>query len=220
MENLNNEGDDIIPYRIEDGKGSRNRTQIFQHRLRTLATSVSLINHFSQEPTEGEAVIPTTGVFDARVLSEVAGSGASLMYLVNNSPDNFIVIDRVYTNEIICATPTPDTSTYVSIIMGSAITPGTGTLITTINTNRAIGFIQPDITLLNGAITSGGVESERRYINPARVYGQEMLPQKEDGIILGKGNSIEFFLNTLSSTTISTDMRFAVVTMEDTFTGM
>jgi hypothetical protein len=178
-----------------------------------------LINHWSGEPTEGEAVIPTTGTFDTRVYTDVAGSGMSLVYMVNNSTDNFVIIDRFFTEAVTCATPTPDTSTYVSIIMGSALSPGTGTLITAINTNRAIGFIQPDITLLNGATTSGGVESERRYLNINRVYEQEMIRQKSDGIVLGKGNSFEAFLNTLSSTAISVDMRFAVVSKEDVFSG-
>jgi hypothetical protein len=181
------------------------------------AVSVPLINHYAGEPIEGEAVIPTTGMFDTRAFSDVAGSGMSLLYLVNNSPDNFVIIDRCYTSEAVSAATLPDTSTYVSMMMGSTFTPGTGTPITAINTNRAIGFIQPDITLLNGAITSGGVESERRYVNTSRVYEQEIVPQKSDGIILGKGNSIEFFLNTLSSIAISIDMRFAVVTKEDAF---
>jgi hypothetical protein len=202
-------------YRLEDGKGSRDRAHVLENRLRVFAASVSLVNHYSGEPTEGEAVVPTTGMFDARVVTSVAGSGSSLIYLANNSIDNFIVIDRMYTNTIVSATTLPDTSTYIRVLMSRSLTPGTGTTISAINTNRAIGFIQPDISLLNGATTSGGVESSRRYANTSRVYFQEPIIQKSDGIILGKGNSIEFFLATLSSTTIEVGMRFAVVTTED-----
>jgi hypothetical protein len=204
-----------MAYHVEDGKGSRDRAQVIENRVRIFAASVSLINHYAGEPTEGEAVVPTTGMFDARTVTSVAGSGGSLIYLANNSLDNVVVIDRMYTNAIVSATALPNTSTYVQVLMGSAITPGTGTIITATNTNRAIGFVQPDITLFNGATTSGGVENTRRYLNISRVYFQEPIIQKSDGIILGTGNSIEFFLATLTSATVEINMRFGIVTTED-----
>jgi hypothetical protein len=204
-----------MPYRIEDGKGSRNRAAIAEDRVRVFAASVSLINHISGEPTEGESIIPTTGIYDVQTVTSVAGSGASLIYLVNNSPGDFVMIDRMYTNTIVSATTLPDTSTYVRILMGSVFTAGTGTPIFMVNTNQAIIDIQPDATMLNLATTSGGVELSRRYLSISRVYFQEPIIQKSDGIILGKGNSIEFFLATLTSTTVEVNMRFAVVTKED-----
>lgn len=204
-----------MSYRIEDGKGSRNRAGVIEGRVRTFAASVSLINHISEEPLEGEAVIPTTGMYDVQTLTSVAGSGASLIYLANNSTNNFVVIDRMYTNAIVSATTLPDTSTYIQVLMGSAFTPGTGTPIFMVNTNQAIVDIQPDVTMLNTATTSGGVELSRRYLNISRVYFQEPIIQKSDGILLGKGNSMEFFLKTLTSTTVEVNMRFGVVPKED-----
>lgn len=204
-----------MPYRIEGGKGSRGRAQIIQHRLRTFATSVSLINHISAKPVEGEVLVPTTGMYDARAISSVAGSGGSIIYLANNSPDNFVMIDRMYTNTVISAAALPNTSTYIQILMRSAFTTGTGTIINADNTNQTIINIQPDITLLNAARTSGGVELSRRYLNISRTYFQEPIIQKSDGIILGKGNSIEFFVATLTSTTTEVNMRFGVVSKDD-----
>ena len=202
-------------YRVEDGKGSRNRTQILEGRIRVFAASVSLINHLSGEPLEGEAIIPTTGMYDVQTVTSVAGSGASLIYLVNNSTDNFVIIDRMYTNTIVSATTLPNTSTYIQVLMGSVLTPGTGTPIFMVNTNQAIVDIQPDVSMLNVATTSGGVELSRRYLNIGRVYFQEPIIQKSDGILLGKGNSMEFFLQTLTSTTVEVNMRFGIVGKED-----
>jgi hypothetical protein len=202
-------------YRIEDGTGSRNKANIFENKVREFAASVSLINHLSGEPIEGEQVVPTTDVYESRTISYVAGSGGSLIYLVNNSPSNFVVVDRTYTNEILPSSGLPNTSTYVQVLMSRVFTAGTGTQIVAVNSNRAIPDIQPDITLLNGATTSGGVELSRRYLNINKVYFQEPIVQKSDGIVLGKGNTIELFLATLTSATVETNMRFAVVTKED-----
>jgi hypothetical protein len=174
-----------------------------------------LINHISGEPTEGESIIPTTGVYDVQAVTSVAGSGGSLIYLVNNNINNFIIVDRMYTNAIVSATTLPDTSTYVQVLMGSVLTPGTGTPIFMVNTNQAIVDIQPDVTMLNAATTSGGVELSRRYPSISRVYFQEPIIQKSDGIILGKGNSIEFFLASLTSATVEVNMRFGVIPKED-----
>lgn len=203
-----------MPYRIEDGKGSRFRASIFEHKVRTFAVESSLMNHLLLEPLEG-LLAPRIGVFEFFVVTSVAGSGSSLIYMVNNDPENFILIDRIYTNAIVSSTTLPNTSTYISLIMGSSLTPGTGNTIILANLNEAIINIQPEVTILNKATTSGGAESMRRYIQLDRTYFQEILPQKEDGIILGTGNSVELFLNTLSSTTINVSMRFGVANPDD-----
>lgn len=201
-------------YRIEDGKGSRSRAAVFEGRTRTLAVESSLMAHISAEANETDAS-PIEGVFDIRAFSSVAGSGGSLIYMVNNDPDNFVVIDRMYTNAIVSNAALPDASTYISIIMGSAFTAGTGTPLKSFNTNQSIIDVQPQITLLNSATTSGGVENSRRYVNISRVYFQEPVIQKVDGIILGAGSTFELFLATLSSTTVEVDMRFAMTSPDD-----
>lgn len=203
-------------YRIEDGKGSRSRTSVFENRTRTLAVENSLLNHISSEINEiPHPIAPTVGVYDTRVITSVAGSGASLLYLVNNDPDNFVLIDRMYSNTIVSATTLPDTSTYIQILYGRAFTAGTGTAIIARNTNQSVIDVPPQVNLLNGATTSGGVENSRRYLNISRVYFQEPVIQKSDGIILGTGNSMEIFLSTLTSTTIELDMRFAMSNPDD-----
>jgi hypothetical protein len=202
-------------YRIEDGKGSRSKACVFENRLRTFAVEASLMNHVSAEVNKIPAVDPVTGVYDIRVVTPVAGSGMSLIYVANNDPDHYLNVDRIFTNASESAATLPNTSTYVSIIMGSALTAGTGTTLAVDNLNQSIVNVQPLITVLNGATTSGGVESSRRYLSSNRVYFNEPLAQKSDGIILGKGNSMEIFLSTLSSTTIEVDMRFAMIPPED-----
>lgn len=204
-----------MPYSLEDGKGSRNRANVFENRVKALATSVSLMNHISNEGLEEEPSTPLVGVYESRTFSSVAGSGASLLYLVNNDPDNFVIVDRIFTNAIISAATLPDASTVIQVLMGRTFTAGTGTKVFVNNANEAIANIQPNITLLNGATTTGGVELSRRYINIARVYYQEPITQKSDGIILGMGNSIEIFLATTASTTVDVNMRFAVASPDD-----
>lgn len=198
-----------MPFKLEDGKGSRFRAGVVVNRLKTSAVSVSPANYVSQEPIENNN--PNVGVYEVRAVSSVAGSGSSLIYLVNNNPVNLVLIDRIYTNEILSAISLPDSSTYISVIMRSVFASGTGTSLFSVNVNNAIADIQPNVTILNGAVTSGGVESYRTYLNTNRVYFQEPLPQKVDGIILATGNSIELFLNTLSSTTIETNMRYMLM---------
>lgn len=203
-----------MPYRIEDGKGSRNRTSVFEGRVATFAVESSLLNHVSSEANETNSP-PIEGTFDIRAFSSVAGSGGSLIYMVNNDPNNFVIIDRIYTNAIISSATLPDASTFIQVLMARTFTAGTGTPIRSLNTNQSIIGVQPQITLLNGATTAGGVENSRRYININRVYFQEPIIQKSDGIILGRGNSFELFLATRSSTTIELDMRFAIAGPDD-----
>jgi hypothetical protein len=135
------------------------------------------------------------------------------MLIINNDPRNFVVIDRIFTNGIVSSITLPDTSTYISVRMGGTYLQGTGVGISVIaeNTNQSVINIQPDISLLTEAKTSGGVECMRRYIEFNRPYFQEIIPQKSDGIILGKGNTTEVYLSTLSSTTVEVSMRFAVI---------
>ena len=204
-----------MPYRIEDGKGSRDRAAVFTGRTRTLAVSASLMNHISSEINENDNVPPIIGVYDISTTTFVAGSGSSQIYLVNDDPVNYVNIDRIFTGAIASSTTLPDTSTYLTVRMGSTFAAGTGTVLPAINLNKSIINVQPQITVLTGATTSGGVETLRRYPTINRVYRQEVIPQKSDGIILGTGNSIEIFLSTLTSTTVSVEMRFAMVDPSD-----
>lgn len=197
-------------YRIEDGKGSRSRTAVFENRTRTLSTVTSLMNHISSAVSEPGMHPTITGIFESIALSSVAGSGGSLIYLVNNDPVNFVIIDRIITNTFISSATLPNASTFIQVLMSSTFTPGTGIPIIVDNTNQSIVNVQPNATILHGATTSGGVELSRRYVNISRVYFQEPIIQKSDGIILGKGNSIELFLSTNASTSIEVNMRFAV----------
>lgn len=205
-----------MPYRFEDGKGSRDRAAVFGNRLRTLSTEVSLMNHISAEVNEHtEIIIPVIGTFDLRTAVSANGSGVSLLFLRNDDSTNFINVDRVFTGVVATSATLPDPNTYISILFGSTVAVGTGTTLKVDNTNQSIINVQPIATMLTGATTSGGVESLRRYLTLNRVYRQELIPQKSDGIILGTGNSMEVFLFTTSSTTIEVSFRFAMVDPDD-----
>ncbi len=204
-----------MPYRVEDGKGSRSRSEVTENKIREFAVSVPKTNYMAGETIEREFVVPSTGIYDVAVVSSVAGSGGSLLYLVNNDPDNFVIVDRIYSNPVVSATTLTDTSTYIQILMGSILTSGTGSILYANNTNQAIVDIQPNVTMLNGAVTSGGAELSRKYPNTNRVYFQEQIFQESDGIILGKGNSIELFLATTSSTYIDVSLRFGMMSRDN-----
>jgi hypothetical protein len=204
-----------MPYRFEDGKGSRDRAAVFIGRVRTLSVSPSLMNHISNEINENDNVPPIIGVYDVSTTTFVAGSGSSLIYLVNYDTVNYVNIDRIFTGAIASSTTLPDTSTYLTVRMGSTFAAGTGTPLPAINLNKAIINVQPEVTILTGATTSGGVETLRRYPTINRIYRQEVIPQKSDGIILGTGNSMEIFLSTLTSATVSVELRFGMVDPKD-----
>ena len=174
------------------------------------------MNHISTEinnPTV--SITPVVGVYDIRNSMIVAGSGGSLIYLVNNDPDNFVIVDRVYTNTIESSATLPDTSTFIQILMSRVLSSGTGTTLIAHNTNNSIIDVQPQTTILTNATTSGGVELLRRYPDISRVYFQQPIIQNSDGIILGEGNNIEVFISTLSSSVVEIDMRFAIASHED-----
>jgi hypothetical protein len=203
-----------MAFKIEDGMGSRNRASIFNDRLRTFSTETSLIGHTSAErssPLPHETII---GTFEARISSSVAGSGGSLLYFVNNDTRHFVIVDRIFITEVSCAIQTPDPNVYVSLLMNSTVDINTGTSLIAYNTNQSIINIQPDITILNGATTSGGVESMRKYLNISNPYPRELVVQKSDGIIIGNQNAMEVRLISNASANISTSMRFCVMNIE------
>jgi hypothetical protein len=197
---------------IEDGLGSGELAEVFDNRLRTFAVQDSLMNHLSVEP-EHQTVFDAIGTIV--VASGVTGvSGGVVLFVQNNDPTRFVIVDRIYVQVAQPASVLPLTSTYFSVGFGRTYTSG-GNVIATVNENRFTTNVSV-VTAVNstGAVlglTGTFTEALRFYPQSGPVF--EIVPQAGDSIILTRGNSIEVDFNSglLGSGIAMAVMRFAQV---------
>jgi hypothetical protein len=198
---------------IEDGLGTGEMAEVFDNRLRTFAVQDSLMNHLSVEP-EHQTVYEAIGTIV--IASGVTGvSGGVVLFVQNNDPTRFVIIDRIYVQVAQPATGVlPLTSTYFSIGFGRTYTSG-GNVIAAVNENRfttnaAVATVVNSTGAILG-LTGTFTEALRFYPQAGPVF--EMVPQAGDSIILTRGNSIEVDFNTglLGSGIALAVMRFAQV---------
>ena len=197
---------------IEDGKGSINKVEIMEDRLRTFSVQDSLMNHDS---------VVHKNVFDSRAVTSITDVGVvrNLQSLINFDLYNAILIDRIYINTIASSTTLPNSSTFVTICIGRSGTGGT--IINTQNENKCVLDIQPNIQLRTNEVQTAVVGTEMYRVYPELGEVKEMLPQNSDGIILppgiitGSNNTIQIWASTSNSTTIESFMKFVVGFSED-----
>lgn len=197
---------------IEDGLGTGELAEIFDNRLRTFAVQDSLMNHISAEP-EHQTVYDAFGTIV--IASGVTGvSGGVVLFVQNNDPTRFLVVDRIYVQVAQPATVLPLTSTYFSVGFGRTFTSG-GNVITPVNENRFTTNTAVATTVNStGAIlglTGTFTEALRFYPQSGPIF--EIVPQGSDAIILTRGNSIEVDFNAglLGSGVALAVMRFAQI---------
>lgn len=183
--------------------------EVFDNRLRTFSVQDSLMNHLSVE-NEHQTVYDAMGVIV--ITSGTTGvSGGVVLFVQNNDPTRFLLVDRIYVQVAQPATVLPLASTYFSVGFGRTYTSG-GTTITPVNENRfttniAIVTSVNSTTLLG--LTGTFTEALRFYPQSGPVF--EIVPQGSDSIILTRGNSIEvdFSSGLLGSGVALAVMRFA-----------
>jgi hypothetical protein len=199
---------------IEDGLGSGEMAEVFDNRLRTFAVQDSLMNHLSVEP-EHQTVYDTVGTIT--IASGItSASGGIVLFLQNNDPSRFIIIDRIYVQVAQpVAASLPQTSTYFSVGFGRTYLSG-GTALNMVNENRfTTNTALATAVNVNGAtllgLTGTVTEALRFYPQAGPVF--EIVPQAGDSIILTRGNSIEvdFSAGILGSGVALAVMRFAQV---------
>lgn len=170
------------------------------------------MNHLSVEE-EHQTVFDIEGTITlASGVTNV--SGGVVIFVQNNDPSKFLVVDRIYVQTAQQGVTLPQTSSYFSVGFGRTYTSG-GNTITPVNENRfttntALVTAVNSVTLLG--VTGTFTESLRSYPDSTgRVF--EIVPQGSDGIILTRGNSIEIDINAgiLNSGTAYAAMRFAMV---------
>lgn len=196
---------------IEDGLGSGEMAEVFDNRLRTFAVQDSLMNHISAE-SEHQTVYDAFGTIV--IASGVTGvSGGVVLFVQNNDPVRFLVVDRIYVQVAQPAAVLPLQSTYFSVGFGRTYTSG-GTTITPVNENRFTKNVAV-VTAVNSTallgLTGTFTESMRFYPQGGPVF--EIVPQGADSIILTRGNSIEvdFSSGLLGSGVALAVMRFAQI---------
>lgn len=196
---------------IEDGLGTGECAEVFDNRLRTFAVQDSLMNHLSADP-EHQTVYDAFGTIV--ITSGVTGvSGGVVLFVQNNDPVRFLVVDRIYLQVAQPAAVLPLQSSYFSVGFGRTFTSG-GNVITPVNENRfttnaAVATVVNSVSLLG--LTGTFTEALRFYPQGGPVF--EIVPQGNDSIILTRGNSIEVDFNSglLGSGIALAVMRFAQV---------
>jgi hypothetical protein len=197
---------------IEDGLGSGEMAEVFDNRLRTFAVQDSLMNHLSVEP-EHQTVYDAFGTIV--IASGITGvSGGVVLFVQNNDPVRFLIVDRIYVQIAQPAAVLPLQSTYISVGFGRTYLSG-GNVITPVNENRfttnvAIATVANSTGAILG-LTGTFTEALRYYPQGGPVF--EIVPQAGDSIILTRGNSIEVDLSAglLGSGVALAVMRFAQV---------
>ena len=170
------------------------------------------MNHISADP-EHQTVYDSVGTIV--IASGVTGvSGGVVLFVQNNDPTRFLVVDRIYCQVAQPATVLPLQSTYFSVGFGRTYLSG-GATIAAVNENRFTTNVAV-ATVVNstGAIlglTGTFTEALRFYPQGGPVF--EIVPQGSDGIILTRGNSIEIDFNAglLGSGVALAVMRFAQI---------
>lgn len=192
--------------------GTGELAEVFDNRLRTFAVQDSLMNHMSAE-TEHQTVYDSFGTIV--IASGITGvSGGVVLFVQNNDPTRFLVVDRIYVQIAQPATVLPLQSSYFSVGFGRTYTSG-GNVIAAVNENRfttntAVATVVNSTGAVLG-LTGTFTESMRFYPQSGPVF--EIVPQGSDGIILTRGNSIEVDFNAglLGSGIALAVMRFAQV---------
>lgn len=169
------------------------------------------MNHLSVE-SEHQTVYDAFGTIV--IASGVTGvSGGVVLFVQNNDPVRFLVVDRIYVQVAQPAVVLPFQSTYFSVGFGRTYTSG-GAVITPVNENRFTTNVAI-VTAVNSntilGLTGTFTEALRFYPQGGPVF--EIVPQGADAIILTRGNSIEVDFNSglLGSGIALAVMRFAQV---------
>lgn len=197
---------------IEDGLGTGNMAEVFDNRLRTFSVQDSLMNHMSAE-SEHQTVFDAQGTLT--LASGVTGtSGGVALFVQNNDPTRFLVVDRIYVQVAQQGITLPQASSYFTVGFGRTYTSG-GTVITPVNENRfttnaAVVTTVNSVTLLG--LTGTFTEAMKLY-PPSTGAAVEIVPQGADSIILTRGNSIEvdFASGIINSGSATAFMRFAMI---------
>jgi hypothetical protein len=186
--------------------------EVFDNRLRTYAVQDSLMNHISIEE-DHQTVYDVVGT--VIITSGTTGvSGGVVIFVQNNDPNRFLVVDRIYVQVAQPAAVLPIPGTFFTVGFGRTYLSG-GTALTAVNENRfttntAIATTVNSTGALLG-LTGTVTEAMRFYPSGGPVF--EIVPQGSDSIILTRGNSIEvdFTSGLLGSGTALAVMRFAQI---------
>lgn len=165
-----------MAYIIRDGKGSINKANVIENRIREFATSVSLMNNVSTE---------TNNVFT--ITKSVSGRFpfANIIALANGDPNNLVAIDRIILTLTAFGLPTPDPQ----LVTCHVVTPPDIQILTT----PLFSVIDNQATTINPLVFNftGPSQFPRiMTVYPALGVPVEIIPQNSDGIVLGYQQSI------------------------------
>lgn len=169
---------------LEDGLGSGVLAQIINDRVRVLSVASSLTNHLS---TTLETVYTVIGTY------VFAGAAATVypLFIRNDDPNNFLVIDSVLVQAVgmTGGTATPSVAEYFSLGLTQTYTVG-GTDVVPVNLNRvstnaATGIFKQGNPTLGGTL----LESHRVYPIAGSIPNEPVIVRGND-LILGRGKSL------------------------------
>ena len=192
---------------ITDGQETGINVEVFENRARTFSVQNSLINYISIEKGQ---------VFDiaTRFGGNASGVSTETSLFIQNIDLRFLVVDRIYIHGI---NTSVSSSSFFSLGFGRTLNSGAVNIFA-INENntRSLGIgsniNSGTVIALTGGFYSGTfIEALRCYEMQSGNFYFEMIPQNSDGIILGRGNSIEIQHTTSGGGNYLVGMRFALV---------
>lgn len=167
-----------MPYILEDGQGSRNKTAVFANKIRAFADEVSLMNHIS---SENETVFTIRSTTDSTI-----GTTNDAIDFVNTDPTLLIVVDRIYVQVFSSGVslPTPNFNIAAYVINASAIAGNIPYI--PVNENQSVTN-PPNVSFG----TSFTIFTRLNTVFPSLGDTIELIPQSSNGIILGFMNGID-----------------------------